>query len=251
MTLIIGVKCEDGVVIGADSIRTFRSSRVEQEVSNKIQVYDKDVVIGSAGTVGLSQLIKDDLSRQWTDIKQQERLGTARNMITDAMLPQIFRDAKRSKVLDYKFQGSAHIIAFPLKDKHVLLQYSQAADSVEITLDSPFTTVGAGSLQADPFLAFVRRTFWNNLTPRNISEGIFGVLWTLDHVSMVNAGLGVGGRSRVAVLQKEGSEWVAEFISDSDLDEHKEAIFQAEDKLLSFRNRFNPDRDGTENKFTE
>ena len=240
MTLIIGVKCEDGVVIGADSIRTF-GSYIEQEVSNKIQVYDDNVLIGSAGLVGLSQLIKDDLSRSWAEIKQQDSLSAARNMITDAMLPQILRAAKRSKDLEYKFQSSAHIIALPLQEKHVLLQYSQAADSVEITLDSPFVTVGSGSLQADPFLAFIRRTFWNNQAPKNISEGIFAVLWTLDHVSRVNAGLGVGGRSRVAVLQNRGAEWIAEFISASHHEEHNQAIIEAEDKLLSFRNQFNPD----------
>ena len=53
MTLIIGVKCQDGVVIGADSLTTY-GSKIEQEVSDKIQHIAHDAVIANAGAVGLS-----------------------------------------------------------------------------------------------------------------------------------------------------------------------------------------------------
>ena len=239
MTLIIGIRCPDGVVVGADSIRTF-PSYIEQEVSNKIQQYNDNVLVGSAGVVGLSQLIKDELSRHWTEIKQQEQMSAARNMISDAMLTEVRRAHQRSKVLDRSYEGCSHIVAFPLQNRPVLLQFNQAAESVEATLESPFVSVGAGRLQADPFLAFIRRTFWNNQAPERISDGVFSVLWTLDHVSRVNAGLGVGGRSRIAVLQMLDGFWHADFLTENELAEHKEAINEAEDSLRSFGIRFNP-----------
>ena len=240
MTLIIGVKCEDGIVIGADSIRTFGTG-IEQEVNNKIQIDDGNVLIATSGVVGLSQLIKDELRRCWRDVKQQERVSYTRNLISDAMLLQIKPAFNRADVLMSRFEGCSSIVAFPLQDNHVLLQFNARADSIEITQESPFVSIGSGSVQADPFLAFIKRTFWHDKAPENISEGTFGVLWTLDHVSRVNAGLGVGGRSRVAVLQKQGNLWRADFYSDDHLGEHKEAILVAEDELRSFRNRFNPD----------
>ena len=57
MTLIIGVKCRDGIVIGADSIETFGTD-IEQEVSNKIELLAHDTLIAFSGAVGLSQLVK-------------------------------------------------------------------------------------------------------------------------------------------------------------------------------------------------
>ena len=242
VTLIIGVKCEDGVVVGADSIRTF-GSRIEQEVSNKIEIADDDIIIGTSGVVGLSQLIKDELRRIWNNVKHQNRISSARNMISDAILVQITPVRNRADRLKSRYEGCRSIIAFPFKVSPVLLQYDALANSVEITPESPFVSIGSGSIQADPFLAFVKRTIWNDQAPVNVSEGTFGVLWTLDHVSRVNAGLGVGGRSRVAVLQKQDGSWNAEFLSDYQLAESKEAILEAEDRLRSFPNRFNPDWD--------
>ncbi|MCE2473819.1 MAG: hypothetical protein J4G18_18350 [Anaerolineae bacterium] len=39
MTLIVGVKCKEGIVVGADSITTFGSA-IEQEVQNKIKLIE-------------------------------------------------------------------------------------------------------------------------------------------------------------------------------------------------------------------
>lgn len=243
MTLIIGVHCKDGVVLGADSIRTF-GTLIEQEVSNKIQIDDGDVLIATSGVVGLSQLVKHELRECWHEIKHQEKISVARNSITHAMLKQIDPAFRRARDFKSRFEGCSSIIALPFDDRQLLLQYDIHANSMEVTPESPFASIGSGSIQADPFLAFIKRTFWNDQAPENISEGTFGVLWTLDHVSRVNAGLGVGGRSRVAILHKQSNKWQAEFLSDYHLAEHKEAIIEAEDNLRSFRNRFNPARNG-------
>ncbi len=147
MTLIIGVKCEDSVVIGADSIRTY-GSRIEQEVSNKIQIVDDDILIGTSGAVGLSQLIKDELSIIWTRVKKQRRISSARTIISDAMLAQISPARNRADKLKNRFEGCRSIIALPLQDNHVLLQYDAHANSVEISDESPFISIGSGSFQA-------------------------------------------------------------------------------------------------------
>lgn len=245
MTLIIGVHCGDGVVIGADSIRTF-GTMIEQEVSNKIQIFDDDVIVATSGGVGLSQLVKEELGAYWNDVKEQNSKNVVRNIVSNAMLLQIEPSSNRAAILNGKPEACSSIISFPLQDSHVLLVYDPNANSIEITPESPFVSIGSGNFQADPFLAFVKRTFWHDKAPNNVSEGTFGVYWTLDHVSRVNAGLGVGGRSRVAILQKQGDKWKAEFLCDHHLEEHKEAILEAEDSLRAFRNRFNPDLNGNE-----
>ena len=239
MTLIIGVKCEDGIVIGADSIVTYGSA-IEQEVSDKIDVQSSDVLVAIAGDVGLSQLIKDELQYSWDNIKKNRRKSRLMVAVSQAMLLQILPAMDRTKLAQQNFGGCDSMIALPFLNVPVLLTYSKFADPEEVTLETTFASIGSGAFQADPFLAFVKRTFWNDQAPRNTSEGIFGVLWTLDHVAKVNAGLGVGGRSRIAVLKKQGKYWKAVKLSDDHLAEHRLVIDDAEDILRKYRNRFNP-----------
>lgn len=58
VTLIVGVRCEDGVVVGADTISTYFSPggrpTIEQEVASKIDIFHGAVVVATAGSVGIS-----------------------------------------------------------------------------------------------------------------------------------------------------------------------------------------------------
>ena len=132
------------------------------------------------------------------------------------------------------------MIGLPIENEPCLLVFDDSAQSIEVTLDSPFMSIGSGSFQADPFLAFVKRIFWDDAAPKSIAAGIFCTLWTLDHVSRVNAGLGVGGRPNVAVLKRLGNAWQAERLEDDLLFEHIQSIPAAEGRLRSFRERLEP-----------
>ena len=120
------------------------------------------------------------------------------------------------------------------------MTYDTVANSFEITPDSPFVSLGSANFQADPFLAFIKRVLWNDSAPNSVREGAFGVLWTLDHVSRVNAGLGVCGQSRIATLEKVAGRWQAQFLNDSLVDVYKAAILDAEDSLRIFGQRLEP-----------
>lgn len=236
------MKCRDGIVIGADSIATFPTS-IEQEVSDKIVIAEGDVVVAIAGAVGLSQMIKEELKARWHEIKQQPKTE-AKNAISEAMWIQIEPNVTRAKIAGKSFSGCPSLVAIPIQGSHILVQFSPLADPTEITFESPFVSIGSGNVQADPFLAFVRRTLWNNDAPASIPEGIFGVLWTLDHVSTVNAGLGVGGPPRIAILRRHSGRWSADFLSEHYLAEHQQAIQDAEEALRRYRNRFSLDYNG-------
>ena len=58
----------------------------------------------------------------------------------------------------------------------------------------PIVTIGSGQVQADPFLAFVKRVAWNDQQPETVKQGIVVVLWTLRYVMARNSALGVGGQ---------------------------------------------------------
>lgn len=252
MTLIIGVKCPDGIVIGADSITTY-GSEIEQEVGNKIQFIADDAFIANAGAVGLSQLINESLRRSWTSVRRQTDVTAAKNEISEIMWSQISQALKRADEAKERFGNDVYeavrchsLMAFPFENAHVLLFFDECAQCGEITLESPFFSIGTGNRQADPFLAFIRHTLWRDEFPQNVAEGIFSVVWTLDHVSRVNAGLGVGGRSNVFVLRNDEGSWLAERLDENFLGEQLLAVQAAEGALRSFRDGFGPSWSGND-----
>lgn len=233
MTLIVGVACRDGVVIGADSIAT-AGTAVEQQVSNKITIEEDDVIIACSGSAGLSQLIKEELSGSWHEFKQLRCMTDVRNAVSGAMYSQIEPMAKRAKSAGKAFGGCNTMVALPVNHTPALFHFNPLADSLEITSEFPFVSIGSGNRQADPFLAFIKRILWNDRAPSSTRVAIFGVLWTLQHVSTVSAGLGVGEPHRIAVLEKRGTAWIANLLGEGELSEHRQAIIEAEDALRAF-----------------
>ena len=246
MTLIVGVKCKEGIVVGADSITTFGSA-IEQEVQNKIILIEPDGIYAGAGSVGLNQLILQRISSNWASLGGVKNLADLRGLISELMWTEVGSALERARAADGILgTGLAEaircnlMIALPHKDTPTLLVFDEGANSIEVTFESPFFSIGSGGFQADPFLAFVKRIFWDDAAPKTIAAGLFCVLWTLDHVSRVNAGLGVGGSPNVAVLLRRDSSWIAKRLSDEFLFEQMQAIPIAEDRLRSFRDQLEP-----------
>jgi len=247
MTLIIGVKCRDGIVIGADSVTTYGSA-IEQEVDDKIKTINGEVLVASAGAVGLGQLVFGTLEKRWNELVAGKDKLSARNEISalvwNEMQPKLQRAADAETLYGRRIVESLacnFMVAFATNDTHVLLVFDDSAQSLEVTYSSPFFSIGSGDFQADPFLAFVKRILWKDGAPRTLADGIFCVLWTLDHVSRVNAGLGVGGRPNVIVLQNQDGRWRAEKLSDDKLGEQLMGIQIAEDYMGRFREYIGPE----------
>ncbi|MEO0049612.1 MAG: hypothetical protein ABIK42_00510 [candidate division WOR-3 bacterium] len=99
----------------------------------------------------------------------------------------------------------------------------------------PFVTIGSGQRAADPFLAFLRRIFWQDRQP-TISEGVFTALWTVRHAIDVLPAY-VFGPEQVVTISQEKDGFNAMELSDEQLEEHREAIGQAERSLANFRTR--------------
>ena len=114
-----------------------------------------------------------------------ERVSEAQQFLSEDVLPTVL---------------TSSLMAFPIQGNAVLLQINSIAQCHKVTLESPFVSVGSGDFQADPFLAFVKQVVWHERHPDSLDDGIFGVLWTLQHVIKVNEGLGVGGSPVIATL---------------------------------------------------
>ena len=242
MTLIIGIKCRDGVVIGSDSLETFGTG-IEQEVSNKIEYLAGDSLIASAGAVGLSQLIKDKLRISWRSVLSQDDVYSARIQLEELTWSEIARAmghaAEAQELLEENLEPTvltSSLVTFPLKGVPVLLRLNEIGQTLEVTCESPFTSIGSGDFQADPFLAFVKRVVWDDKQPEAVEDGVLEVLWALQHVIDVNGGLGVGGSPVVATLQTVDGCWEADIRKGPLLDQHLQRIAGAENSVLTYLN---------------
>lgn len=150
------------------------------------------------------------------------------------MYSQIEPIVRRATSAGKAFGGCETVVAMPIKHSPALLHFNALADSFEINSEFPFVSIVSGSGQADQFLAFVKRILWGDRAPASTRMAIFGVLWTLQHVSRVNAGLGVGEPHWIAVLERRRGTWVAERLDKVALLEHRQAILEAENALRGF-----------------
>jgi 20S proteasome alpha/beta subunit len=251
MTLIIGVKCSDGVVIGADGAATFGNPLGQRTIIQpmaKLQVIQSCIVMGVSGQVGLSQLYCDRVEALWRDKKlgMQVSLADVMRLLHGA----IYQDAQAAiagAAASVPFLGNnaaaalavtASIIALPVggnTGRPELIQCNHLGMAEVATNDLPYVAIGSGQALADPFLAFLRHIFWPGSLPK-LADGVFATVWTLLHAIRVTPG-GVAEPIQVATLayKGHGRELFAAEISTDHLQELRQHIQEAESYLANFR----------------
>ena len=98
-----------------------------------------------------------------------------------------------------------------------------------------------GSAQGitDLFLGLMRKVFWSKRAPR-VQDAIFAVIWALDHAIDLNVG-GVNGPARIAMLERGAKGQLnARLLASSELEEHRQAIKNVKDGMLSITYKLQP-----------
>ena len=240
MTSIIGILCEDGVVIGADSSATFGASdgkhelRTIEQPTKKIEVISDSIIVAGAGEIGLGQRVCDDVKKLWDDkaFKGTE-IDTCRTIC-------------KTCIEDFAFTGAPKgaygaLIAFPVNHKPCLCEFALKDFQPELKNKKIwYGSMGSAQYITDPFLGFIREVFWNERIP-NINEGIFSVYWTLHQAIELNTG-GVKGPIQIAVLEKETKAGhIARELEEEELFEHQQHINEVVGLLRGFQeNMRNP-----------
>jgi len=234
MTVLVGIKCQDGVVIGSDSATTFSDGveRVIEQPSKKIEIIEKRIILACTGAVGLEQRFSAVL-RQC----HAKKAFSGKNAI------EFMKAVSKAGIDDFiethvQFGNIGALVAFPAAGKELSLCELALKDFQPELKDNNlwYGSMGGGQRIADPFLGFIRKVFWQDAPP-NLSEGIFAALWTLNHVIDVNPG-GVNGPAQIATLRLEGGEPVASILSNQELQEHNDNVSAAESYLREYRTRF-------------
>lgn len=244
MTLIVGIKCSDGIVVGADGAATFGTmgqDTIRQSV-HKLSIISHKVIMGVSGPVGLSQRFNWRIEELYASNKLSgKKCPEAMNIMRAELWKDIEGEMKAAAVAQQTIGRAAlssalssSLVALPLDKKFALIQFDQQGAPEEATESLPFVSIGSGQPIADPFLAFIRKIFWPEGLP-SLEQGIFSTLWTLNHAIETNPG-GVSEPIQIMVLEKEGKDFKARELEKTDLAEHEEAIEAAENVLRDFRN---------------
>lgn len=232
MTLIVGIKCADGVVLGADSASTYVTALGQQH--KKLDIIGADVVFGLSGPVGLGQSYKDEIAsfiRTKGNRAPWKSIGQAKQFLTEAMWKHAGPAWDRARIVAQTTGPQAvmqdcaaqTVAAFPVGDEPCLVQFTPQCQPEEATADLPFLSIGSGQPVADPFLAFIRRIFWPQQSP-SLNDGILATLWTITHTIHAQPG-GVAPPIRIVTLKKsKNNKWKAEELSDGELGEHQQKM---------------------------
>ena len=244
MTLIIGIKCSDGVVIGADGAATLGTGlgqgTARQDVK-KLTVVSGRLVVGSSGPVGVTQQYEEVVEQLWSDRKfSGKKPGQAMQILQEAFLECLklrYQAAQMSVPVvgnNVASQGvlCSTILGITVSHTPLLVHVNHAGNSELTTDDVPFVSIGSGQALADPFLAFIKRVLWAGRAP-NRGQAILATIWSLKHAILTNTG-GVSEPMQIATIEKQNGDWTARELEDGELEEHRQAVMDAESKLADY-----------------
>ena len=224
MTLVVGILCTDGVVIGTDSAATMGDNgryTIEQPHREKVQVIGKQVIVAGTGQVGLGQRFEQCVRGCW-DLKE----GFAGRNVIDigCRLSQgAIRDFQGTGLSAFDYGA---LVAFPHEQKPSLVEFASGSFQPEVmTNKSWYVSMGAGKPVADPLLGFVREVFWGDSLP-DLRAGIFAATMVLT-LGCEMAPYGVSKPVQMAVLIKNRKKNF--FSKTMSLDELQEQIERVDD----------------------
>lgn len=229
MTVLVGVRCTDGVVIGADSAATSAAGQVHllKMASDKISIIGGRVIVAGTGQLGLGQ-------RFCAIVKEAHD-----NKVFQRSAVEVGKHLSAAGRNDFAGTGAmtgsyGALVAAPADDHGQLIEFAVPDFQPELkTQKIPFVAMGSGQTLAEPFMSFVYRTFWASKVP-DVKSGVFGLFWALSHTLECAPGM-VGPPIVLATLQKGGGGWQAKLISDDDLGEQAQHMEAVEQKIAHFR----------------
>jgi hypothetical protein len=232
MTVIMGLLCNDGIVIGSDSAVTFSNVNIptiEQECI-KIDIYHKKVILAGTGEVGLCQRFGLIIERYWLN---ENILDVKHNI-------DIGKDLSRFALQDFSYTFKnpgtfGAIVAFPHKNDFYLCEFALKDFQPEFkNFKIWYVSMGIGQNIADTLLGIIKYYFMQEGIP-NLQQGIFYLLWVLDHTIKLSPS-GIKGPSQIATLSRlENNNYEAKILKKEDLSEHIENIEQFEKHIREYK----------------
>ncbi len=245
MTLIVGILCKDGVVVGSDGAATLGSlgSQTARQPTKKLCGVGNRIIVGVSGPVGMSQLLVDQVeslngTNKLSKTQCKSAADAMRTISTEFkkdIIPAAQTAQSVANLVGHQNAATSalcsSVVALPVKGKPTLLQFDYQGAGEAASEDLPFLSVGSEQKTADPFLAFIRRLFWEKRLPK-LAEGVFATTWTLKQAIRTSTG-GVSDPIQLMVLEADRVRDIT-----SELDDHEANVEALEDHIREFSTEY-------------
>jgi len=233
MTILVGMMCTDGIVLGADSSSTFSAGNTPtiEQPTRKLHVVGNSVLLAGTGSVGLNQrfhaIVQDHYDRKV--FAQKEPMECAKSLCAAAISDFGSTSATRGTY--------GALVAFCHGNKPYLVEFGVTDFQPEFKDENIwYVSMGSGQVIADPFLGLMRSAFYP-AGPPTLSMGVFVAAWALAHTIEVNPG-GIKEPLRLAVIRKTDGHMKACELTGDELIEHNASIEAAKQYLSAYADRF-------------
>lgn len=230
MTVAVGFYCDDGLVIGADSMLTpsVGGLSVGHHKGEKVHILTGQQIFAFAGDQGQAarfQIMADGAHAIPAGVGHpiEYPLTLSTSIIQQFQNTGIGGNINVNTLLGFSRLGAAHLCVFegPLQPRLLDAQHYYVA-------------LGSGKLSADPFLRFLVDIFCT-AGPPSVSEATLLTTWAIQHVIDTNPG-GVAGPIKIAVLEKDfAGNWLARQLTANEIDDHRQAVESGRDALRAWR----------------
>ena len=236
MTIIVGIRCTDGVVIGADSSATslilpnFPST---EDHTHKIDIVNNELIIASSGLLGIQQRLSFlcESILQDSDIRSMSKIEVGKTFRN-----KIIEEFNSTNLAPNNY--SSMLLAHESIEQPVLFEISPVNTQMQPEWKELnqlwYAAIGSGQNHADPFLAFLRSVYlrdWNEAP--DLKLGKFMVYWTLRHVCNVNPG-GVKEPVYLATLSYSIDRFRARMLTDDEISELSELLDDATGMMYGY-----------------
>ena len=229
MTLVLGIRCSDGIVAGADSMFAVGApiGRVRMDGEKVHMLPENQGIVAFAGDLDVSQLVLDDLREQWPAIQNNDKRSAVKSMISNSIRRVLGDEDTQRDMPEF-----SALVALTIQNEPSLQLFRGTRPPLEARDGIYFLRAGTGDHFALLFQKFLERVFWNGKAPPSISDGVFSALWTLSHIIETNA-MGIGGTPRIAVLEDRNSrgDWHSRMLPNNELDEYQQLVQSLESSM--------------------
>ncbi len=243
MSLIVGIRCADGVVIAASGPASLPSADgrpAARQEARRLRVVAGQAVLGVAGHDGLAQEMALSLERC---LVGPDRRDSAEDVLRAKIRDALAAPIQRTFAIHGTLQGlpglgissqdyaiSHSILAIPLHRTLRLYAFDPECSLTEITDELRCAAVGSARYAAEPFLAFLRRVLIGNDSP-TLATGELAAYWTV-HQAIRNrvAGLTYPIQLISVTRTPEGSIEIVER-GEQEIASLRQAMEQAEERV--------------------
>ncbi len=222
MSLIVGIRCKDSVVLAASGFGTALSKGGPATVeppAGLLRVVGGQAIFGVSGPEGLTQEISAALDvyvaeRDPGRVAPEAHSTGIRDALAEPVglavaMTQALRQVPGVAVGPGEFVLGGSMIALPARGMPCLYVVDEELAVTEITEEVTCAAIGPARAAAESFLAFVRRLLWPDSQPTR-AEGQLAAYWTVQHV--VETTLGRLGRSVQILSLSRGSDGAVEIV---------------------------------------